>query len=246
MKKPKKSTKKIQLDVYLQKTQSEINEKATSLILPITKETDIIKISEDIKPVVLVIFCDMFDGEHKKAIEGAALYKLSVLGIQAYENKLMAEMSPIDLNNIVGISQNILSLLPILSTGFSSILSCMGDKIKNDNNDMILQYGLAAHLGANIANASNKDNVREIGIIIGKISEKVNPEASYKQFKELIKQLPKNQYKKILEGLVNKIRKEEEVEEETTKKISTKKDYKENKNNDSKTETEVKFNITKD
>ena len=228
--------KKNQLEQYLKKTHSEINQKAVSLLKGITTETDIVAIDEDIKPILVVISSDIIGGSHQTAIDNAALLKLSVLGIKAYNAGQIQFPQNIDINSLPGVLQNIASLIPSLTGCVGSLIECMGKNMKQQTNDTIFQYGLAAHIGT--SNSPKSTALQEIGIQIGNLDNNINKEASYQKFKELIKSLPNNKYRKRLVELAEKLYNEINAE----KPASIKEDKEDKKNN----KTEVKFNVDKD
>lgn len=229
--------KKNQLEQYLKKTHSEINDKAVSSLKGITTETDIVAIDEDLKPILVVLSSDILNNSHQTAIDNAALLKLSVLGIKAYNAGQIQFPQNMDIGSLPTVLQSVATLVPSLTGCVGSLIECMGKNIKQQTNDTIFQYGLAAHIGA--SNSPKSITLQEIGIQIGNLDNNINKEASYQKFKELVKSLPNNKYRKRLIELADKLYKEGK-EERTVNKETIKKEDKE----DSK--TEVKFNVSKE
>lgn len=217
--------KKNQLEVYTDKVFSEINKKAIASLKGITTETDIISIDNDIKPILVVLSSDIIGNPHQAAIDNAALLKISVLGIKAYNTGQVQLPGNMDLNSLPNILQNIASLLPSLTGCIGSFVECFGKNMKQQTNDTVFQYGLAMHIGA--SNSPKQQTMQEIGVQIGNIDNNIDKEASYHTFNELVKSLPNNKYKKRLVELVNKLYKEEK---EVSEAINSSNSIKFNKN----------------
>lgn len=246
--------KKTKLESYLDNINNEINERAIKLAKPITEETDIIKIDNDIKPLLLVISSDVLGEEHGKAVENAAIYKIVVLGIKAYNTGQIQFPQNIDINSLPGVLQNVASLLPSLTGCVGSLIECMGKNMKQQTNDTIFQYGLAAHIGA--SNSPKSPIMQELGISMGNLDNNINKEVSYQKFKELVKSLPNNKYRKRLIELAEKLYKEGRTEKPETNKQGQKKEdiyntLRQQINETEETQSslkkqEVKFNVDKD
>jgi len=205
-KKPRKNSsrkKKSQLDTYLTKTHNEINNCAEDIVCKVVPELEpsVVRIDDDIRPVLTVLFSDIFGGSHETGVTSAGTVKCIMLAMKASQEGCLPEPIPVP---------DIMSVLPALGTAFntaiatmSSLTECLGKNISRCDDADVFQYGWCSHLGC--VGHLMSGIAYDIGICIGNICNDKQPDRNYKTASELIKKLPNSRYKKRLIELINRL-----------------------------------------
>lgn len=212
------NTKKTDLlNKYVKRTNREINVLAKKQIekLDSSIDTTIIDIDDDVKPLLLVLSSDLYSGNHDTALNNAATIKIFLLLRKAAESGLLDTQDDIKIKNpqeSFKFLSNILSQGAVLT---SSYLECMGKNMIRGDEPDVFECGLAVHMGINVANPRLSAIGYDIGALIGKIITLEDIDGSEETLSELLKQTPKNKYKKRLNDLIAKLTKEarDEIEE---------------------------------
>lgn len=201
---------------YILKTHNEINLSASKTLKPIYKDTDVLTIDDGIQPVLIVLANDILNGEHQKAVDTAASYKLSALAMKSIQCGEVGVGIP-DIGALLPVIQGLMSSIPLITSAAGSFMECIGKNINVQCDERVFPYGLAMNIGANLANTQKASILQSIGICIGNIIYNINTEKNYKNSALLVKTLPSNKYRKRLSEYIKSIY------EETTKQIPSKK-----------------------
>lgn len=200
-----KKESKPQVDEYIAKTHSEINNKLVSTFNGVIPEISVITIDDDIKPVLLVLSNDVCGGNHEQGVDNAVIFKCCNFAVKAMREGSISPTSGFDLTGMIGIMHHAILMMPSVANTIGSFMECFGKNIKQGSEDTIFQYGLAMFTGANLTSSDKSPQLQLIGISIGKIIEGTNKKENQVLVKPLVKNLPNNKYRKRLEELVDKL-----------------------------------------
>lgn len=196
--------KKNLLQKYISRTHNEINLSASKTLKPIYKDTDVLSIDDGIQPILIVLANDILNGEHQKAVDTAASYKISALAMKSIQCGEVGVGIP-DIGALLPVLQGLMSSIPLITSAAGSFMECIGKNINVQCDERVFPYGLAMNIGANLSNTSHASTLQSIGICIGNILHDINKEDNYKNFAFLVKTLPPNRFRKRLSEYVKSI-----------------------------------------
>lgn len=226
------SPKKSLLQQYIDTTQTEITDRAINNLKSLYKDADILRIDTDIKPILLVLSSDIFNGNHNTSIDNAAMLKIALLTVKSIQEGETPEPQLPDIQNIIPSIQGAIFAIPNFVMCFGSVVECIGKNISRQDDPLISQYGTAMHMGVSSLNNPKASVMYDIGICIGNtIHNETSKKTYYEKATSLVKTLPKNRYSKRLKELVDDIYHSEDPPLKETPKLTEK-----------QKENEVKFN----
>lgn len=215
--KRKSSQKKNLLEDYITKTHKEINDSAIKTLKPLNKDADIITIDDNIQPVLMVLSSDILSGSHDTIVGMAASYKITGLTTKSIQCGEVPKANIFDIGTIIPLVQSVMSSMPLINSAIGSYIECLGKNMVMQCNEISFNYGVAMNIGANFANPTKAPVLRNIGILIGNISQNIDVDENHKQFLSLVKTLPNNKYTKRLKEYVESIKsKEPKIEERSS------------------------------
>jgi len=201
-KKKNKVNKKTQLEIYLEKTHSEINNRAIETLKSLYKDADMISIDDSIHPVLIILANDILSGNHDTAVGMAVSYKIAGIATKSIQCGETPTINIFDIGKALPLIQNIFSALPLINSAVGSYIECIGKNMNAQCNEISFNYGVAMNIGANNINTTKSPTLRSIGINIGNIIQCIDVDDNYKQFLLSVKTLPNNRYTKRLKEYV--------------------------------------------
>lgn len=204
-KKNSRVNKKTQLEIYLEKTHDEINNRAIETLKSLYKDGDMISIDDSIHPVLLLLSNQILGGNHETAVGMAASYKIAGLTTKSIQCGEIPAINIFDIGKALPLIQNIFSSLPLINSAVGSYIECIGKNMNAQCNEVSFNYGVAMNIGANCINTTKAPTLRSIGINIGNIIQCIDIDENHKQFLTSVKTLPQNKFTKRLKEYVESI-----------------------------------------